>query len=543
MSAGEEMAVPSEQEPQPAAPGAGGAGDCVPADLEPGAAAPAAADGSAAEAVRQRGPGTAQARSASGAAPKRGAAADALRRLAANLRKALTLLLRPGPAATAAEGLHASGGQLLALFLLAQALGVAYDLYAVGWQDGRLDAFSLPSVSFWALVTLFSAWAAALAARQPDRTLLLATAGFALVCWEALAAYALALAADRYALIDRYYGSLSWVPLIWVCLAFALFAVRLCAVPGRRRRALVFLAALVTLMAPQWAVNPSARLWTSSAGAGAQAEGPDSPQSEQTLYGQMDLLDDALDAVAPGQAGVTELFTISFAGDGSQDVFLNEANGADAVMADAFGSGEHAIVLANSQAHPQERPFANPSSLQRALATMAERMNPDEDVLALILSSHGTPDHHLVVSLPPYEFDDLTPERVRSLLDEAGIRYRVIIVSACYAGGFVEPLAGDDTMVIAASGEDRTSFGCRDGAQWTDFGQAFFSEALAQTASFEGAFRLASQRIAVREAKEGLPPSQPQILVGAGIREQLRRLETRRGGRILFASRAAGGTP
>jgi len=252
----------------------------------------------------------------------------------------------------------------------------------------------------------------------------------------------------------------------------------------------------------------------------------------------MDLLEDALAAVEPGQAGVTELFTLSFGGDGSQDVFLNEATGADAVLAEAFDSESHSLVLANSLARPQERPFATASALQRALATMAERMNPDEDVLALFLSSHGTPDHHLVVSLPPYQFEDLTPEALHELIEASGIRYRVIIISACYAGGFIEALAGPDTMVITASAADRTSFGCRDGAQWTDFGQAYFSEALRQTASFEGAFRVASRRIAEREAREGLEPSLPQISVGAGIRNQLQRLETRRGGRILFAGTA-----
>jgi len=234
---------------------------------------------------------------------------------------------------------------------------------------------------------------------------------------------------------------------------------------------------------------------------------------------------------------VTELFTISFGGDGTNGVFMNEAAGADAVMADAFDSQARAIVLANSQAHPQDRPFATVTALQRVLATMAERMNGDEDVLALFLTSHASSDHHLVVSLPPYQFEDLTPERLRALLDEAGIRYRVIIVSSCYAGGFLEPLAGPDTMVITASAADRTSFGCRDGAQWTDFGRAYFAEALTQTASFEGAFRIASRHIAEREAREGLTPSQPQISVGAGIRDRLQRLETRRGGRILFAIR------
>ncbi|SPE25687.1 conserved membrane hypothetical protein [Burkholderiales bacterium] len=463
----------------------------------------------------------------------RGRGAAALRDLGVNLRAALALAaLR----ARAPQSLRATTAQLVLLFLLNLLLGVAYDLYSVGWQAGHFDALALPAVSFWALPVLLSAGLVAAICADAALATALATAGFALACWESIAASALAIAADLSPTMDRAYASLSWIPLIWMALAFGLAAARFAAGSVRRRRLGILVLATLLVIAPQWAVDPTARLWSPEPGnEREEGAGPESPQSEQTLYSQLDLLEDALDAIAPGQAGVTELFTISFGGDGAQDVFLREAVGADSVMADVFDSGAHSIVLANSQAHPQERPFATVSALQRALATVADRMNGDEDVLALFLTSHGTADHHLAVSLPPYEFEDLTAERVRELLDDAGIRYRVIIVSACYSGGFIAALAGPDTMVITASGADRTSFGCRDGAQWTDFGRAFFGEALAQAASFEGAFRIASRRIAEREAQEQLTPSLPQISVGAGIRDRLLRLETRRGGRILFA--------
>jgi hypothetical protein len=474
----------------------------------------------------------------------RAALARVARDLLCNLSSAMgLLLLRRDPGAW-----RIGGWSLLLLFALHLLIGLGYDLYAVGWRDGHLDAYALPGVSFWALAALLGA--ALLvglgARRQTDAVpvpavlvLTLASAGFALVCWESLAATLLAVAADHSAAIDRVYPLLSWFPLVWVALAYALAAVRLVGAPASAAaRLLLFVLAVALVVMPQWAVDPAARLWTADASdETAAAAGPDSAQAEQTLYGQFDLLNDALDAIVPGQQGVTELFTISFAGDGNQDVFLSEAAGADAVMADVFDSGEHSLVLANSLARPQERPFATVSALERSLAEVADRMNLDEDVLAIFLTSHGSPDHHLSVSLPPYQFDDLTPERLRGMLDEAGIRFRVIIVSACYSGGFLEPLAGPDTMVITASGADRTSFGCRDGEQWTDFGRAYFAEALSQAASFEGAFRIAKGRIAEREAKEGLAPSDPQIFVGPGIREQLQRLETRRGGRILFAAR------
>jgi len=463
--------------------------------------------------------------------------AQALRALGTNLRTsaALVLLLRRPLA-----DLRTGPVQLCLLFALRLLLDFSFDLYSVGMQGGQADPLALPAVAFWAPAALFSSWLIATLCVRAELAAYLAVAAFGLACWEACASALVAFAADRLPGVARLYDELAWAPLAWCALAYGVAAVRAAQLPRRRQRIGIFLLAGALVLLSALCVDPSLRLWVPAGSAAGDADSPDAVQSEQTLYAQYDLLGDALDAISPGQDGVTELFTVSFGGDGAQDVFLNEAAGADAVMAEVFDSGEHSLVLANSQAHPQERPFATVSALQRALATLAERMNED-DILALFLTSHGTADHHLVVSLPPYHFEDLTPERLRALLDDAGIRYRVIIVSACYAGGFVAPLAGPDTMVIAASDADSTSFGCRDGAQWTDFGRAYFAEALAQSASFEGAFRIASRRIAEREAQEHLPPSSPQIWVGSGIRNQLQRLETRSGGKILFAARSGAG--
>ena len=254
------------------------------------------------------------------------------------------------------------------------------------------------------------------------------------------------------------------------------------------------------------------------------------------------MLEDDLDRIAPGHPGVTELYSIAFAGSGSEDVFLKEAQGVNELMADLFDTGERSIVLANSRKHPGEAPFATVTALQRALATVAERMDEDEDVLFLFITAHGSPNSNIDVSLPPYRFESLTPTRLRELLDESGIRYRIVVVSACYSGGFVQPLASPDTLVITASRADRASFGCRDGEQWTDFGRAFFKEALPATGSFEGALRRARELIAKREAEQNLTPSEPQIFVGESIREHLQALQTQKlGPRLLVQRRGRSG--
>ncbi len=455
---------------------------------------------------------------------------------------------------------RASGTQLLWLFVLNLVLGVTYDFYAVGTGAGQFDPLALPAVSFWALPALVAAWWIAGLADGPLSArrgfLPLATAAFALSCIESLAASALAVAADAIPAIDHRYDTLSWAPLIWLSLAYAVAAVRLPESAGATptaatgdpadgaarhppasfspwRRAGAFTLAFALTLGPQWAIDPGAQLW--NAPPDANAVRADDAQSEQTLYSQFDLLDQALAAVTPAHAGQTQLFTISFAGDGTQDVFLREATAADAIMANVFDTSGHDIVLANSSAHPDEHPFATASSLERAIDAMADKMDLGSDVLAVFLTSHGSPDHRLVVSLPPYQFDDITPQTLRGMLDEAGVRYRVIIVSACYSGAFVAPLETPDTMVITASAADRSSFGCRDGAQWTDFGRAFFADALARDGSFEDAFRSAVKAIAARETAEHEIPSQQQIFIGNGIRERLRTLQRHRGGGGSFA--------
>ena len=43
---------------------------------------------------------------------------------------------------------------------------------------------------------------------------------------------------------------------------------------------------------------------------------------------------------------------------------------------------------------------------------------------------------------------DIAPETLRHALDEAGIQRRVVVVSACYSGGFVPALQDEHTLVI-----------------------------------------------------------------------------------------------
>src|SRR5438046_10765883 len=89
---------------------------------------------------------------------------------------------------------------------------------------------------------------------------------------------------------------------------------------------------------------------------------------------------------------------------------------------------------------------------------VAIQMNADEDTLFLFLSAHGYRDHRLSAVQPPLELAPLTPTALARMLQDAGIKWRVIVVSACYSGGFIEPLRDDNPIVITASSAERSSF-------------------------------------------------------------------------------------
>jgi hypothetical protein len=203
---------------------------------------------------------------------------------------------------------------------------------------------------------------------------------------------------------------------------------------------------------------------------------------------------------------------------GPQSVFESEARGAAQALARNLGSGaSRTIVLANTK----RRFDARPQAMLDAVRDAGRALDPEEDVLVLVLTSHGSPEGIGLVAGRDRRLVD--PSDVRELLRASGARYRVVIVSACYSGIFARSLADDRTLVITAAAPDRPSFGCRDGARWTYFGDAFFNRALRAERRLDAAFAQARRIVTERERREGFDPSNPQIAGGSEVLERLSR--------------------
>lgn len=166
------------------------------------------------------------------------------------------------------------------------------------------------------------------------------------------------------------------------------------------------------------------------------------------------------------------------------------------------------------------QPIATAASLRYALRELAPKMNVDEDILFLSLSSHGSEDY-LSVSNEPLMLQDLTDEGLADALRDSGIKWRVIVISACHSGSFIDALRDPNTVVITAAAADRTSFGCSDDRDLTYFGEAFYRDALPGALSLRQAFETAVDTIGARERRENIRASHPQAHFGEAIERKL----------------------
>jgi hypothetical protein len=98
----------------------------------------------------------------------------------------------------------------------------------------------------------------------------------------------------------------------------------------------------------------------------------------------------------------------------------------------------------------------------------------------------------------------------------------VVVVSACYSGGFIPALRDPDTLVITAARADRASFGCGAESSVTWFGRAWLVEGLNREASFIDAYEYATRRVAEWEKTQDFKASFPQMWRGKDIATTLR---------------------
>jgi hypothetical protein len=258
---------------------------------------------------------------------------------------------------------------------------------------------------------------------------------------------------------------------------------------------------------------------------GAEQETERQQRLRERITADLARLDAQIDSLPRSTPGVVDTWFIGFAGFAGQSVFRNEALYARDVFARRLGTGPRSVLLVNDDRAPDAFPLASVSTLRHAVLRVAERMDLEEDVLVVMLTSHGSAEEGLEVTLGDLPLTGLKPAHLRAALEEAGVKWRMVVASACFSGTFAKALRGEHTAVVTAADARHSSFGCEDQRELTWFGEAFFRDGLDAGRGLEAAYTVARRSIRDREAQEGLPHSNPQLAIGRSMRAKLQALE------------------
>ncbi len=237
------------------------------------------------------------------------------------------------------------------------------------------------------------------------------------------------------------------------------------------------------------------------------------------------LMGDALANLAPQRPGQLDVYLI-VASLWGEPVFEREASQAEEILRQHLGAEGRSIVLSAGGQGPRRYPAATPDNISAAIGQVGSLIDPSEDMVVFFMTSHGRPDGTIAFQESNRLTAGMRPAHMRTMLQQANIRNRVVIVSACFSGAFIAPLMDDDTIVLSAAASDRTSFGCAPQNEWTFFGDAYLNRAVRGGASLVDAFDQAKAQIERWERERNLsPPSNPQRFVGSRAAEMLRRAE------------------
>ena len=422
--------------------------------------------------------------------------------------------------------------QLIALAILDLLVNFVASFLSTGF-DGHFNLWALPRALMYLPFLMLAAYVIARREHQPSLflalTIALISAGLPveIVARADSAAFGIRwIGNSRWAAYIFSYAVILWWLTVIGCTVFRFTS------GGKLYRLGHYVVAVVLMVVPEVLIPAGVQgdLWAPPYRDNESTRKRDdlyAATKEQNLYAQPEILARELAALRPQRNGVTDLYFIGFAGYASEDVFMKEIDVVSRLFSERFDAKGRMLALVNNPKTLDRYPMATRTSLSRALARIGAIINREEDVLFLYLTSHGSENHQFSVQFWPFQLKDIDPPALKQMLDGSGIKWRVIVISACYAGGFVEALKDDFTLVVTAADATHTSFGCGSESDFTYFGKAYFDQALRHTYSFTNAFDEAKTSIEQREKSEGRTPSNPQIHAGSAIKKQLANLERR----------------
>ncbi|GGC84306.1 C13 family peptidase [Halopseudomonas salina] len=251
----------------------------------------------------------------------------------------------------------------------------------------------------------------------------------------------------------------------------------------------------------------------------APADSP-APLTETILAEDRQRLDEQIDSLAAETPGVSDAYFLAVGGDGTESVFMRDIQVARAGLQEQFDVTNRAIMLLNHRDYATY-PLATRPSIATALQALDERLNPEEDVLVVHLVSHGGKDGQLLLRQPGIDLPGLSPQDFAEMLNRLNVRRKVLVVSACYSGQWIDPLKDAHTLILTSARSDRTSFGCGDDSEMTWFTKAVYQSVGLSFDDPDAMFEQINEQVREWEEEIGMDEdswSYPQFWLGEDLR-------------------------
>jgi len=233
--------------------------------------------------------------------------------------------------------------------------------------------------------------------------------------------------------------------------------------------------------------------------------------TESRLYNQQEILRQSLGNIIAQDPNSIDMYFLGVAGDGRQEIFRRDVELVQNLFDQQYDTEQRSLLLVNSRQMNAARPLATLASIEQSLQSLAEKMDPDQDVLFLFLSGSATRDSAFYLEQPGIELENISADKLGSLLASLAVKNKIVMVSSCFAGGFIKPLKDNGTMAIVASGKNKAIFTCGGIKASSEFTHTFFNDYFTQSADFYQAFEDTRDKLATLEQQLGYAPSAPLI--------------------------------
>jgi hypothetical protein len=216
-------------------------------------------------------------------------------------------------------------------------------------------------------------------------------------------------------------------------------------------------------------------------------------------------------AATPRPAGAWQV--VLAAGDDAEPVFDNATRelGRRLAAAGVPIGNIHRLSARAAELGTDVEPAVANTLLQR-IADLPAR--PDDRCL-VFLTSHGEPGKGLWLARSN---GALRPDELaRALSRGCAAVPTVVVVSACYSGGFAAgKMARPNRVILTAARRDRPSFGCQPHRTYNFFDECLLS-VLPKSATWRAAFDASARCVRQMEQQLGVRPSEPQAYFGAMV--------------------------